>query len=166
MSEVLYRVWIITASDKGFKAQREDQSGQVIREIVENAGYIVSGYTLLPDDQSGIENELIRICDNSLADLILTTGGTGLSPRDCMPEATMAVTQRLVPGIAEAMRSASLAITKRGMLSRSIAAIRGNTLIVNLPGSPKAVHENLNFIIGELKHGLDVLTGRGGDCGG
>jgi len=163
-SEALYRVWIITASDKGFKGEREDKSAPVIRDITNNAGYVAAGYTLLVDDQASIENELKRICDLNLADLILTTGGTGFSPRDCMPEATANAAHRLVPGIAEAMRMASLAITKRAMLSRSVAAIRGSTLIVNLPGSPKAVRENLEFIIGELRHGLDILKERDGEC--
>jgi molybdenum cofactor synthesis domain-containing protein len=160
-----YRVWIITASDRGFRGEREDLSGPLIREIVSSAGYTVTGYTLLPDDQAGLENELIRICDNGLADLILTTGGTGFSPRDRAPEATVAVAQRLAPGIAEAMRAGSMAITKRAMLSRAAAAIRGNTLIINLPGNPKAVRENLDFILPELRHGLDILTGRDGECG-
>jgi len=159
-----YRVWIIVASDKGFCGEREDRSGSVIREIAEVSGYAVAGYTLLADEQAGLEHELMRICDEKLAELILTTGGTGFSPRDCMPEATAAVAQRLVPGIAEAMRAAGMALTKRAMLSRAIAAIRGNTLIVNLPGSPKAARENLEFIINELRHGLDILCGRDGEC--
>ena len=162
--DALYRAWIITASDKGFAGEREDKSGCVIRKIIEDAGYVDAGYTLLSDDQSGLEKELIRICDNSLADLILTTGGTGLSPRDCMPEATIAVAQRILPGIPEAMRAASISITKRAMLSRSAAVIRGRTLIINLPGSPKAVRENLEFIIGELRHGLDILTEHDTEC--
>jgi molybdenum cofactor synthesis domain-containing protein len=162
--ETMYRVWIITASDKGFNGEREDRSGQVVREIAQAAGYVVAGYTLLADDQIALENELKRICDSGLADIILTTGGTGFSARDCMPEATMAVAHRLVPGIAEAMRAASIIVTKRAMLSRSVAAIRGSTLIINLPGSPKAVRENLDFIIDELYHGLDVLTGKEVEC--
>ncbi|MCL2440598.1 MAG: molybdopterin-binding protein [Treponema sp.] len=161
---VMYRVWIITVSDKGFKGEREDLSAPVIRSIISGSDYTEIGYTLLADEQTEIENELKRICDSNLADLILTTGGTGLSPRDCMPEATMAVSHRLVPGIAEAMRSVSMTITKRAMLSRGITTIRGCTLIINLPGSPKAVKENLEFIIDELRHGLDVLTGKSGEC--
>ena len=159
-----YRAWILTASDKGFNGEREDLSGPVIRKIAGSAGYAVAGYTLLPDDQAGLEKELQRICDNNLADLILTSGGTGLSSRDCMPEATAAVAQRLVPGIAEAMRTAGMAATKRAMLSRAIAAIRSSTLIVNLPGSPKAAKESLESVIGELRHGLDILAGRDTEC--
>jgi len=185
--EALYRIWIITASDKGFAGEREDKSSQVIREIAQlaqcaqltqcaqpeqftqtqcadNAVYVEAGYTLLNDDQNALENELKRICDNSLADLILTTGGTGFSPRDCMPEATIAVAHKIVPGIAEAMRAAGMNVTKRAMLSRAAAVIRERTLIVNLPGSPKAVRENLEFIIDELKHGLDILTGHDREC--
>jgi molybdenum cofactor synthesis domain-containing protein len=159
-----YRVWVLTASDRGERGEREDKSGQLAQEIAEGAGFVRSGYTLLSDDQEGIERELKRICDNGLADLILTTGGTGFSDRDRMPEATLAAAERVVPGIPEAMRQQSLAITKRAMLSRAAAVIRGRTLIVNLPGRPRAVQENLGFIITELRHGLDILSGRGGEC--
>jgi molybdenum cofactor synthesis domain-containing protein len=159
-----YRVWIITASDKGSRGEREDTSGALIREITGAAGYKTAGYTLLPDDQRGLENEMKRICDGGLADLILTTGGTGFSPRDRMPEATLAVAERLVPGIPEAMRAQSMGITKRAMLSRAAAGIRGQTLIINLPGSPRAIQENLEYLIADLRHGLDILTGRDGDC--
>ena len=162
--KIPYRLWIITASDKGFRGEREDQSGMLVRKLAAAAGYAPAGYTLLPDDQAGLEKELKRICDNCLADLILTTGGTGFSPRDHMPEATLEVAQRLAPGIAEAMRAGSMAITKRAMLSRAVAAIRERTLIINLPGSPKAAQENLGFILPELGHGLDILTGRDGEC--
>jgi molybdenum cofactor synthesis domain-containing protein len=160
-----YRVWVITASDKGSKEKREDTSGPIIRDIAAGLGYTAAGYTLLPDDQAALEQEMKRICDEKLADLILTTGGTGFSPRDCMPEATAAVAEKLVPGIPEAMRAVSMAITKRAMLSRAIAAIRKNTLIINLPGSPKAARENLELILPELRHGLDILTCRDGECG-
>jgi molybdenum cofactor synthesis domain-containing protein len=160
----VYRVWIITASDKGSRGEREDLSGPVIRELASSTGYAVAGYTLLSDDQDGIEKELRRICDEGLADLIFTTGGTGFSLRDRVPEATTAVAERLAPGIAEAMRAGSMAITKRAMLSRAVAAIRRNSLIVNLPGSPKAARENLEFILPELRHGLDILTGRDREC--
>ena len=161
-----YRVVIITLSDKGSRGEREDQSGPLIREMVEAAGYQVESCTVLPDEQELLEQELKHLCDRGLADLILTTGGTGFSPRDRTPEATLAVAERLAPGIAEAMRGYSLSLTKRAMLSRAVSVIRGKTLIVNLPGSPRAVRENLEFIISELGHGLDILTGRDGECGG
>jgi molybdenum cofactor synthesis domain-containing protein len=160
-----YRVWVITASDRGSRGERKDSSGPVVRDIAAGAGYVAAGYTLLPDDQAALEQELKRICDDGLADLILTTGGTGFSPRECMPEATAAGAERLVPGIAEAMRAGSMAITKRAMLSRAIAAIRKSTLIINLPGNPKAARENLEFILPELQHGLGILTCREGECG-
>jgi molybdenum cofactor synthesis domain-containing protein len=159
-----YRLGIVVASDKGSRGEREDKSGPVIRELAEAWGYTVTSYALLPDDQGGLEAELKRLCDGGLADLVLTSGGTGFSPRDRMPEATAAVAERLVPGIAEAMRAYSLTITKRAMLSRAIAAIRGAALIVNLPGSPGAVREHLEYILPELRHGLDILTGLDGEC--
>ena len=165
MPNEAYRAAIITVSDKGSKEEREDASGKLLQEILENSGYRAVSYTILPDEQVLLEKEMRRLCDENLADLILTTGGTGFSPRDRTPEATIAVAERLVPGIPEAMRMQSMGITKRAMLSRAVAAIRGKTLIVNLPGSPKAVRENLDCIIGELKHGLDILTENDGECG-
>jgi molybdenum cofactor synthesis domain-containing protein len=164
MSHKIRRLAIITASDKGSQGEREDKSGEVIREIAEKAGYRVERYTLLPDEQPLLEAEMKHVADQGLADLILTTGGTGFSPRDRTPEATLAVAERIAPGIAEAMRTHSLGLTKRAMLSRGTAVIRGKTLIINLPGSPKAVRENLEYIITELDHGLDILTGEAGDC--
>ena len=160
-----YRAAIITVSDKSSKGEREDASGELAKQILEAQGYYVKVYMIIPDEQVIIENEMKKICDQGLADLILTTGGTGFSARDLTPEATIAVSERLVPGIPEAMRMHSMAITKRAMLSRAAAAIRGKTLIVNLPGSPKSVRENLSYIIPELEHGLDVLTGSDIDCG-
>jgi len=160
-----YRAAIITVSDKGSRGEREDASGKLIGEILEARRYTLASYTILPDEQALLEKELMRFCDEGLADLVLTTGGTGFSPRDRTPEATMAVAERLVPGIPEAMRMQSMGITKRAMLSRAASAIRGKTLIVNLPGSPKAVRENLEFILPELGHGLDILTGNDGECG-
>jgi len=161
-----YRVAVITVSDKSSRGEREDASGRLVWEIMEANGYIVASHTVLPDERAMLEKELCRICDEGLADLVLTTGGTGFSPRDRTPEATMAIAERLVPGIPEAMRMQSMGITKRAMLSRATAAIRRKTLIVNLPGSPKAVRENLEFIVSELGHGLDILTGNAGECGG
>ena len=160
----MFRVAIVTLSDKGAAGERTDESGAVIREIAEQNGYEVVSYTLLPDDRERISAELRRLCDENVAELVLTTGGTGFSPRDCTPEATLDVAERLAPGIAEAMRYSSLNITKRAMLSRAVAVIRGGTLIVNLPGSPKAVRENLEYVIPALGHGLEILTGRAGEC--
>lgn len=160
-----FRVAIITASDKGYAGQREDLSGPTIREIVEANGYQVTHAVILPDDRDMLAAEIARICDEDVADLLLTTGGTGFSPRDCMPEATLAVVERVVPGIPEAMRLFSLKYSQRSMLSRAAAGIRRRTLVVNLPGSPKAVRENLEYAIPTLAHGLEMLRGEGSaDC--
>ena len=158
------RVAIITASDSGFRGEREDLSGPVIREIAQANGYEIVHTILLPDDKDRLSEEMRHIADDMLADLILTTGGTGFSQRDCMPEATIAITERIVPGITEAIRAYSMTFTKRAMLSRATAGIRKNTLIVNLPGSPKAVRESLEFIISELDHGLEILSGEASNC--
>ena len=158
------RVAMIVSSDSGYRGEREDLSGPEIRRIAEKNGYEIISQTILPDERKNLEKEIIRIADENLADLILTTGGTGFSPRDCMPEATLNVSERRVPGIPEAMRAYSMQFTKRAMLSRSEAGIRKQTLIVNLPGSPKAVRECLEYIISELGHGLDILTGEATNC--
>ncbi|MGN0265344.1 MAG: molybdenum cofactor biosynthesis protein B [Oliverpabstia sp.] len=158
------RVAIIVSSDSGYRGEREDLSGPEIRRIAEKNGYEIISQAILPDERKNLEKEMIRIADENLADLILTTGGTGFSPRDCMPEATLNVSERRVPGIPEAMRAYSMQFTKRAMLSRSEAGIRKQTLIVNLPGSPKAVRECLEYIISELGHGLDILTGEATNC--
>lgn len=158
------RAAIITASDSGYRGEREDLSGPVIKEILEANGYEVVHVILLPDEEDRLSEEMRRIADEEVADLILTTGGTGFSARDCMPEATIAITERIVPGIPEAIRAFSMKFTKRAMLSRATAGIRNKTLIVNLPGSPKAVRESLEFIITELEHGLDILTGEASNC--
>lgn len=155
---------ILTASDSGFQGKREDASGPLLCKMMKEAGYEIVRQILLPDDQEMLAQQMIEICDNNEADILLTTGGTGFSVRDCMPEATMQVVERLVPGIPEAMRYYSLQITKRAMLSRAVAGIRKQTLIINLPGSPKAVEENLSFILSELKHGLDILKGSTNEC--
>ena len=158
------RVAIIVSSDSGYRGEREDLSGPEIRRIAEKNGYEIISQTILPDERKNLEKEMVRIADENLADLILTNGGTGFSPRDCMPEATLNVSERRVPGIPEAMRAYSMQFTKRAMLSRSEAGIRKQTLIVNLPGSPKAVRECLEYIISELGHGLDILTGEATNC--
>lgn len=160
----MYHAAIITLSDKGHAGQREDTSSGVIRDILAEKGYEVVRYTLLPDDKDALAAEMVYICDENIADLILTTGGTGFSPRDFTPEATLSIAERLVPGIAEAMRFYSLKITPNAMLSRGISVIRKNTLIINLPGSPKAVKENLLAVIDTLPHGLAVLKGSVEDC--
>ena len=160
----MYRVAIITASDKGSKGERVDESGAKIKEIVSSYNYEVVHYKVLPDDKETLANEMKYICDNDVADLILTTGGTGFSARDNTPEATLSIADKLVPGIPEAMRAYSMQITKRTMLSRAVSVIRKNTLIINLPGSPKAVKENLDFIVDSLDHGLDILKGNASEC--
>ena len=161
----MIRVGIITASDKGSKGEREDTSSQVIRELVVKQGWQVNEYVILPDEQSHLEEVMIDWCDNNKVDLILTTGGTGFSRRDITPEATKVVGERFVPGIAEAMRYYSLKVTNRAMLSRGISVIRKNTLIINLPGSPKGVKENLESVIDGLAHGIEILKGEASECG-
>lgn len=158
------RAAIIIASDSGYQGTREDLSGPAIREILERHGYEIMEQTLLPDEQGLLSEKMKEICDCARADLIITTGGTGFSERDCMPEATKAVIEKEVPGIPEAMRAYSMQLTKRAMLSRGTAGIRNRTLIINLPGSPKAVRECLEYILPELMHGLEVLTGEARDC--
>lgn len=159
------RTAVITSSDSGARGEREDISGQVICEILEKEGYQVVYRNILPDERELLAAEMARIADEDMADLILTTGGTGFSPRDFTPEATQDICQRMVPGIPEAMRACSMQVTKRGMLSRQAAGIRNRTLIVNLPGSPKAVRECLEYVIGALGHGIDILRGDAGNCG-
>ena len=158
------RAAIITASDSGYRGEREDLSGPAIKEILEREGYEVISMDILPDDQVMLAGKLQEIADSEKAELILTTGGTGFSERDVTPEATEEVIERKVPGIPEAIRPYSMTITKRAMLSRATAGIRGKTLIVNLPGSPKAVRESLEYIIDALAHGLEILSGEARDC--
>ncbi|AWK49893.1 molybdenum cofactor biosynthesis protein [Clostridium beijerinckii] len=161
----MYRIGIITSSDNGYAGMREDKSGAAIKEIMESNNYRVEFYKILPDEKEMLSNEMKRLCDENIVDLIITTGGTGLSKRDNTPEATLEIGERLVPGISEAMRAYSMAITKRAMLSRGVSVIRKNTLIINLPGSEKAVRESLNYIISELEHGVKILKGHTGECG-
>ena len=158
------RVAILTASDAGYAGKREDLSGSEIRKIMEAAGYTVTRQILLPDDREKLAAAMRAISDENEADLLLTTGGTGLSPRDWTPEATQDVAERMVPGIAEAIRANSMQYTPRAMLSRATSAIRGRTLIINLPGSPKAVRECLEFLLPTLEHGLEILTGVANNC--
>ena len=156
---------IITLSDKGSRGEREDKSGPLIRSMLEEDGYDVVETLLLPDEKAQLEYHLKRISDQRQVNLLITTGGTGFSARDITPEATIAVCDRMATGIAEAMRYYSLQITPRAMLSRQTSGIRKKTLIVNLPGSPKACREDLEFILPVLKHGLGILRGTDGECG-
>ncbi len=164
MAEYRWKAAVVTLSDKGYAGEREDKSGPLICEILTESGYDVQETILLPDEKEEIKKCLCKLCDKKRVDIIFTTGGTGFSPRDCTPEATMDIAQRNAPGIAEAMRLASLKITPRAMLSRGASVIRGKTLIINLPGSPKAVRENLEAVLPSLDHGLAILTGRDGEC--
>lgn len=158
------RAAVITLSDTGSRGEREDKSGPLIVKMLAAAGYKVEETLLLPDEAAALKAQLIRLADGRQVNLILTTGGTGFSPRDITPEATLAVADRNAPGIAEAMRYHSLSITPRGMLSRAASVLRGKTLIVNLPGSPKAVQENLEYILPSLEHGLRIAAGLDGEC--
>ena len=158
------RAAVITLSDKGARGEREDKSGPLIVEMLTAAGYKVEETMVLPDEAKALKAQLIRLADGRQVNLILTTGGTGFSPRDITPEATYAVATRSAPGIAEAMRYHSLSITPRGMLSRGVSVLRGKTLIVNLPGSPKAVQENLEYILPSLEHGVRIAAGLDGEC--
>jgi len=158
------RAAILILSDKGSQGRRVDESGPLIARMLTEAGYLVAEQILLPDEQSAIENELITLADMRRVDLILTCGGTGFSRRDVTPEATLAVAHRVASGVAEAIRAHSLKITGRAMLSRAVSVIRGGTLIVNLPGSPKAARESLEFILPHLGHGLEILRGDTGEC--
>ena len=163
-STVRYRAAIICASDRCFQGVREDASIPIIAEILSGQGYEATATIVLPDEYEALRMTMARIADDGSADLIVTTGGTGLAPRDVTPEATAAVIDRAVPGIPEAMRAESMKITPHGMLSRGIAGIRKRTLIINLPGSPKAVKENLSCILPALDHALLMLTGSTQDC--
>jgi molybdopterin adenylyltransferase len=158
------KVGILTVSDKGARGDREDRSGPAIREIMEAAGAEVVRARIVPDEQEAIRAALIDWSDEGI-DLILTTGGTGFSPRDWTPEATKAVIERETPGIGEAIRQAGMKKTPTAMLSRAAAGIRKGTLIINLPGSEKGVRESLEAIMDALPHGIDVLRGTAAECG-
>ena len=160
----MFTVGIITSSDKGYSGEREDKSGKVIEEIVSENGFKVIKKVVLPDEKILLEQEMINMCDNLNVNLLLTTGGTGFSKRDITPEATKAVIEREALGIVEAIRFYSLQITKRAMLSRATSGIRKNTLIINLPGSPKACKEALDFVLDDVKHGIEILLGKAKEC--
>lgn len=159
-----YQAAVITLSDKGARGEREDLSGPAIVKRLEAEGFDVAETLLLPDGPVPLKAHLLRLCDQRQLDLILTTGGTGFTPRDQTPEVTLSVAERQVPGIAEAIRAHSMQITRRAMFSRGISAIRGKTLIINLPGSPRAVEESLDAFLDTLPHGLDMLRNAVQDC--
>ena len=156
---------ILTISDKGSRRERQDKSGEAIREILSNIDARIVNYDVVPDEKKLISQELINWADEKNLDVIITTGGTGLTPRDVTPEATLAVVDRIVPGFAEAMRSESLKKTPHAMLSRAIVGTRGKCLIINLPGSPKAVRECLEVILPALPHAVETLKGQADECG-
>jgi len=160
----MYTASVITVSDKCFEGEREDLSGPAVCRILDAAGYTVEYTATVPDEQDIIEQELIKCADELDIALIITTGGTGFSIRDVTPEATIAVCKRMTPGIPEAMRAESLKITNRAILARQQAGIRSESLIINLPGSPKAAEENLNAVLPALEHGLEMLRGEKHDC--
>jgi molybdenum cofactor synthesis domain-containing protein len=160
----VYTALVLTISDKGSQGLREDTAGPAVWTLLEGAGFTVLGISILPDDAALIQAALIDAADETKVNLVLTVGGTGFSPRDVTPEATAAVCERMVPGIGEAMRMESLKITRRAMLSRAAAGIRGRTLIVNLPGSEKGARENLQAVLDSLTHGLDMLLETRNEC--
>ena len=160
-----YTAAVITVSDKGFRGEREDTSGPNLCRILTEKGFQVVHTAIVPDEAAQIKAELIKCSDEKGIALVLTTGGTGFSPRDITPEATMEVVERPTPGIPEAMRAESLRITPKGCLSRSAAGIRKRSLIINLPGSKKASEENILAVIDAVEHGLEMLLGEGSaDC--
>ena len=162
---MVYTAAVITVSDKGFRGERVDTSGPNLCEILKDRGFKVVYSAIVPDESERIQAELRKCADALGIALVLTTGGTGFSPRDITPEATLAVVERLAPGIPEAMRAESMKITPKGCLSRSVAGIRGRTLIINLPGSRKASAENILAVIDPVQHGLEILLGEGSaDC--
>lgn len=160
----MYTAAVITVSDKGYAGERVDTGGPLVCDMLKEAGYELTYTALVPDEIPQIAAELKKCADELDIALAVTTGGTGFSPRDVTPEATISVCERLAPGIPEAMRWESLKITKRAMLSRAQAGIRGQTLIVNLPGSPKAIRENLEAVLPALDHGLEMLRAPKRDC--
>ena len=158
-------VGILTISDRGWRGEREDQSGKEIQQMLSALGAHIARYEIVPDEKEAISQRLAQWADELSLDLIVTTGGTGLSPRDVTPEATLGVVQRLVPGLSEAMRAEGMKKTATAMLSRGVSGIRGRSLIINLPGSPKGVRESLEIILPVLPHAMEVLKGEAVECG-
>lgn len=160
-----FTIGVITASDKGSIGERRDTSGPLIADILKEIGGTLEEYRIVPDERIEIANALKYMCDEIKLDVIFTTGGTGFSPRDVTPEATLDVVDKLAPGISEAIRMKSLSITPKAMLSRAVSGIRKQTLIINLPGSPKGVKESLEVLLPALSHGIGILKGIEGECG-
>jgi molybdopterin adenylyltransferase len=161
----MFTVGILTISDKGSTGERQDRSGEAIREVLSGADVSIANYDVVPDEKELIVEKLVEWADKDNLDVVVTTGGTGLTPRDVTPEATLAVVDRIVPGFAEAMRAESLKKTPHAMLSRAVVGTRGRCLIVNLPGSPKAVRECLQVILPALPHAVETLKDQAGECG-
>ena len=161
----MYKYGILILSDKGSRGERVDESGQQIRAILPPGEFNCAYYEIVPDEKGLIICKLQRACDQLNLDVLFTSGGTGFSPRDVTPEASLAVIDRLTPGISEAIRIYGLQKTPKAMLSRGVAGIRGKTLIINLPGSVKGVRESLEAIMPALSHGLDILIGASSECG-
>ena len=161
----MFTVGILTISDKGSRGERQDKSGEAIREIISSMDVRIANYDIVPDEKELIIEKLVRWVDEDDLDVLITTGGTGLTPRDVTPEATLAVVDKIVPGFAEAMRAESLKKTPMAMLSRAVVGARGKCLIINLPGSPKAVRECLEVILPALSHAVETLKGQSGECG-
>ena len=160
----MFTLGILTISDKGSRGEREDESGKAIKELFAALDARPVKYDIVPDEREVISERLRQWADEEGIDLIITTGGTGLSPRDVTPEATLAVVERMAPGFAEAIRAESLKKTPRAMLSRAVAGIRGRSLIINLPGSPRGVRECLEVILPALPHAIETLKGEAGEC--
>ena len=161
----MIKVGILTISDKGSRGEREDLSGKVIEEVIRKINGEVKYYQIIPDEKNIIQEELIKAVDKLHLDLILTTGGTGLAKRDVTPEATLEVIEKEVSGISEIIRSESFKKTDRAILSRGVAGIRKESLIINLPGSPKGVRESLEIVLEALPHGIEILKGQATECG-
>jgi molybdopterin adenylyltransferase len=161
----VFTVGVLTISDKGARGDRQDRSGAVIREILPSIDARIVNYDVVPDEKELIMTKLVKWADSDNLDVVITTGGTGLTPRDVTPEATLAVVERIVPGFAEAMRAESLKKTPHAMLSRAVAGTRGKCLVINLPGSPKAVRECLEVILPALPHAVETLKGQSDECG-
>jgi len=164
MPEIRYKAAVVTISDRGSRGEREDASGPDIARILESVGIEIAARRIIPDEKEIIRQTLIELCEGNKIDLVLTTGGTGVSPRDVTPDATRDVIERDIPGMAEEMRRQSALVTPHAMISRAIAGIRNETLIINLPGSPRGARENLNVVLPAINHAIEKIQGDTRDC--